>query len=209
MTDTHLTYTSRYESVLRHLEGPLCGLICDHVKGEPRIDRVTVRAKSVQRFVAKSQRLDDGVPRYPEPLAQIQDQIGARIVVFYKADVIRIRDIIMRYFTAIEEAVKTPPKDEEFGYFGMHFILAFPPEAIPEWIETSDAPAFFELQIKTLFQHAWSEADHDLGYKPPEDLTSEQKRSLAFVAAQAWGADLIFDNLASELVPGYEHSKDL
>jgi ppGpp synthetase/RelA/SpoT-type nucleotidyltranferase len=24
-------------------------------------------------------------------------------------------------------------------------------------------PGFFELQIKTLFQHAWSEAERDLG----------------------------------------------
>jgi putative GTP pyrophosphokinase len=60
-------------------------------------------------------------------------------------------------------------------------------------------PGFFELQIKTLFQHAWSEADHDLGYKPGDQpLTSEQKRLIAFTSAQAWGADHIFDQLFRE-----------
>ena len=57
-------------------------------------------------------------------------------------------------------------------------------------------PAFFELQIKTLFQHAWSEADHDLGYKPGANmLTSDEKRMIALTSAQAWGADRIFDQL--------------
>lgn len=55
--------------------------------------------------------------------------------------------------------------------------------------------SFFELQIKTLFQHAWSESEHDLGYKPTTTLSSDQKRRLAFTAAQAWGADQIFDEL--------------
>jgi putative GTP pyrophosphokinase len=178
-------------------------LIADHIAGEPRVDRVTVRAKGVDRFLQKAAKEDGSALRYPEPIAQIQDQIGARIVVFYKSDVIRLRDKVLRYFTKIEEAVKVPAKDEEFGYLGLHFILSLPTDVIPEGIIVSDAPAFFELQIKTLFQHAWAEADHDLGYKPSEQLSRDQRRSLAFVAAQSWGADLIFDDLASQLIPGY------
>ncbi|MCL5802016.1 MAG: hypothetical protein M1283_05805, partial [Gammaproteobacteria bacterium] len=62
-----------------------------------------------------------------------------------------------------------------------------------------DVPNLFELQIKTLFQHAWAEAEHDLGYKTSNSLTSLQKRKIAFTAAQAWGADQIFDELYREL----------
>ncbi|WP_244619298.1 hypothetical protein [Rhizobium sp. 18055] len=70
---------------------------------------------------------------------------------------------------------------------------------MPDW--PSDlVPNFFEIQVKTLFQHAWSEANHDLGYKPESDrLTSDQNRLLAFASAQAWGADRAFDELFIDL----------
>jgi GTP pyrophosphokinase len=59
------------------------------------------------------------------------------------------------------------------------------------------------LQIKTLFQHAWSEANHDLGYKPAlAPVGVEDERRLAFTSAQAWGADHIFDELYSERASG-------
>jgi ppGpp synthetase/RelA/SpoT-type nucleotidyltranferase len=61
-------------------------------------------------------------------------------------------------------------------------------------------PQFFELQIKTMFQHAWSEANHDLGYKPESgELDPEHLRLLAFTSAQAWGADMVFNDLSVEL----------
>ena len=60
-------------------------------------------------------------------------------------------------------------------------------------------PEFFELQVKTLFQHAWAEANHDLGYKPEgKELDQESKRLLAYASAQAWGADRVFDELFQE-----------
>jgi ppGpp synthetase/RelA/SpoT-type nucleotidyltranferase len=52
--------------------------------------------------------------------------------------------------------------------------------------DRSKTPQFFELQVKTLFQHAWSEAEHDLAYKPSEPITPHQQRQIAFTAAQAW-----------------------
>ena len=51
-------------------------------EGYPRIDRISVRPKSVERFVGKAEKQTEGRPKYTDPLNQIQDQIGARIVTF-------------------------------------------------------------------------------------------------------------------------------
>jgi putative GTP pyrophosphokinase len=160
----------------------------------PRIDRISARAKSVDRFVAKANKRDNaGKLKYDDPLNQIQDQIGARIVCLYLQDVDVISSCISEYFNNIEHRTVEPDEQSKFGYFGKHFILHFPDETIEPGF--MPVPAVFELQIKTLFQHAWSESEHDLAYKPIGDISPDFQRKIAFTAAQAWGADQIFSEL--------------
>ncbi|MFW7355996.1 MAG: GTP pyrophosphokinase [Brucella sp.] len=201
-------YRARYEKVLLPLSLSLSELLTELLSGQKRIDRISARAKSIERFVAKAGKLtDQNVPKYENPLAQIQDQIGARVTVFYKSDVESIREVLMRYLRPVESRELVPASEWEFGYFGWHSVCLFPAELIlPDW-STDLVPNFFEIQVKTLFQHAWSEANHDLGYKPESDrMTSDQNRLLAFASAQAWGADRAFDELFSELHRSGKHS---
>jgi len=194
-------YRTRYGTVLTPLAVSLAELIADHLNGEPRIDRIGARPKSVERFLRKAENVNAvGQRKYTAPLAQIQDQVGARVTVFYKADVERVREILLRYLRPVETKDLVPASEWEFGYFGWHSVCLFPQELIlPEW-PNECVPQFFELQIKTLFQHAWSEANHDLGYKPESGaLTPDQKRMLAYTSAQAWGADHAFQSLFCEL----------
>jgi putative GTP pyrophosphokinase len=199
MTSLKETYTLRREKVLV----PLAARIEDHLKNLfgslARIDRVSARAKSVDRFLGKATKLEDGKPKYEDPLNQIQDQVGARIVTFYASDVERVRLEIEKYFKYIESQRIVPESEKEFGYEGRHFILFVPEDLIDETVSVDESVELFELQIKTLFQHAWSEAEHDLGYKPSVKLTSDQNRRLAFTAAQAWGADQIFDEMFRQM----------
>jgi putative GTP pyrophosphokinase len=43
--------------------------------------------------------------------------------------------------------------------------------------------------VRTLFQHAYAEPQHDVAYKAKTPLTRDDKRELAWIAASAWGAD--------------------
>jgi ppGpp synthetase/RelA/SpoT-type nucleotidyltranferase len=199
-------YDVRFSDVLVPASASLETLLKSYFQGIDRIDRVCARAKSPKRFLQKSEKVRDGVRVYQDPLGEIQDQIGARIIVFYTDDVEPASQRVLKYFRHIEELRKEPASESEFGYFGRHYILALPPDCIPEGIERDDAPAVFELQVRTLFQHAWSEAEHDLAYKPIRPLTADEKRKFAFTAAQAWGADTIFQALFNDL-NGKPHSQ--
>lgn len=193
-------YKARHDAVLQPLARKLAAHLQGNVQGIPRVDRVVTRAKSPDRFIAKAAKVgSDGAHKYADPLGQIQDLVGARIIVFYLDDVEAVSKAINAYYRRIEQRDLIPESVTEFGYVGKHYILAFPEDVIDDDADRSKTPEFFELQIKTLFQHAWSEAEHDLGYKPEEPLTPLQSRQMAFTAAQAWGADQIFQSLHREL----------
>ncbi|PRG49687.1 GTP pyrophosphokinase [Burkholderia gladioli] len=203
MIDAELSreYVSRYEEILVPLAHRLSSMLADTVSGLPRVDRVSARAKDPDRFMDKALKTKDGKRKYENPLIQIQDQVGARIIVFYLSDVKIVSSEVEKYFTHIEAKEVNPDSEKEFGYVGTHYILSVPEDVYPESdADVARMPKFFELQVKTLFQHAWSEAEHDLSYKAPSPLTSHQKRKLAFTAAQAWGADQMFHELAGELI---------
>jgi len=197
-----LQYETRYTDVLRPLAADIEGFIKAHFSTAQRIDRIVTRAKSVDRFLVKATKIENGVRKYPDPLNQIQDQIGARIVTFYKSDVEFLAGQVPKFFRSVEDKALVPDSPKEFGYEGRHFVLFVPEDVLDEAAHQRGAPVFFELQIKTLFQYAWSEAEHDLGYKPETPLTIDQKRRVAFTAAQAWGADQIFDELFAEVSRG-------
>lgn len=195
------TYARRFADVLSPLAESLQAHILDHLKKEPRIDRISARAKSLERFVAKAAKVDaHGCLKYSNPLDQIQDQVGVRVIVYFKSDAVRVAEVLKRYLRHVEEKALVPESEWMFGYFGIHYIFALPAEAVPPHINSDDCPRLFELQIKTLFEHAWSEANHDLGYKPLDQLSDDQKRRLAYTSAQAWGADRTFQELWDEIV---------
>jgi len=200
--DLGAAYGKRFITVLQPCADCLERLLRGYCAKLPRIDQITARAKSPDRFVQKAKKLNlDGKAKYADPVNEIQDQIGARIVVFYLPDVELVADTVRKYFALREERTVEPEQDSEFSYFGKHFIADLPGDGVPREVDRTSAPEVFELQIKTLFQHAWSESNHDVGYKPEIELSHEQRRLLAYSSAQAWGADRVFAQLFDELQP--------
>ena len=200
MTELGREYRERYDEVLKHLALAVEEQLREYFSGEPRIDRITARAKGVDSFLAKAAALDDGKLKYKEPLRQIQDQVGARIVMYYLSDIQRAAAIVEKYYRQIESKTLVPESEWEFGYFGKHYVLLIPSELASQYENKDYVPEFFELQLKTLFQHAWSEGQHDLGYKPGAfPVSPDAKRRLAYTSAQAWGADRTFEELFREL----------
>ena len=175
----------------------LVALLTTTLEGKSRIDKIAGRPKTPNSFLEKALRLDEptGAPKYPNPLTDIQDQIGLRVVVHYKSDVSPVREAVLMEFREIEDAPREQPRPDIFGYEAHHFVCIIPPDLIALY---KPPIPFFELQVSTLFQHAWAQANHDLGYKPQISLDYDRRKRIAWAAAQAWGADEIFHNLWAE-----------
>ena len=168
----------------------------DFLEGKAKIDRIKFRVKDPTSFVRKA--IDP--PAYSNPISEIEDQIGGRVIVVYKSDVKIISDLITRNFNAIESSNKRPSKDAEFGYESTHLILSIPPHLKPSgWSKLGDVPITFEAQIRTLFMHAWAEPSHGLEYKSASELPRDLLRELSWIAASAWGADQALDRIRSKL----------
>ena len=126
MSELLQEYQVRYDVVLRSLSAHLGAHIQRSLEGLPRIDRISARPKSVDRFMAKAGASVEGKPKYDEPLDQIQDQIGARIITFYKSDVAVVSREILKFYRPIESKDLLPDSEWEFGYFGKHHVLLVP-----------------------------------------------------------------------------------
>ncbi len=179
----------RLARVAKVLQQELAGLTRDR----PDCVMVMARVKSVDSFRKKAAKKRRSQPRYPEPLVDIQDLIGCRVVVRGRRAVSAVVRLISSRFDPIESGPAGRYREEPayFGYEGHHLICPIS-IGLRQRHGLGDI-ATFEVQVSTVFQLAWAEMDHDLNYKNKrEPLTFNQKRRVAAAAALASTADSIF-----------------
>lgn len=161
--------------------------------GLKHVDRISFRVKGRDSFVAKAEDTEYDPP-YTEPLVEIEDQVAGRVLVHFLSDLRTVGERVLGTFNSVEQVERRPERDAEFGYESNHLICIIPPHLKPHgWNERDDIPETFELQIRTLFMHAYAEPQHDMQYKRAEDLPREIRRELGWIAASAWGADQAYE----------------
>lgn len=199
MTSDELTerFMERRPS-LEHIARAMEAEIWTALDGIEGIDRVSFRAKKLDSFLTKaSKRNEDGTLKYTHPLEEIEDQVAGRVQVLFRSTILAVRARLEEHFHAVEAVTKE--KDEfSFGYESLHLVMQIPPQVFaPGWASREDRIVTMELQVRTLFMHAWAELEHDLGYKLHESvqLTKEERKSLSWAAASAWGADQEFERV--------------
>lgn len=192
-------YKARTEllgAVARNLEIELAGILTPL----PHIDRIYFRTKGVGSFVEKAQDTAlDGSPKYAHPLEEIEDQIAGRVLVFYRSDIAAVLAALEGKWRKAEQEHRRPARTSQFDYETTHRICVITSDMCPpEWAALEEKPSTFELQIRTLAQHAWSEPQHAF-YKSRSGLKEASERKLYWAAASAWGMDSIWEELQQEL----------
>jgi putative GTP pyrophosphokinase len=166
----------------------------------PHVDRIYFRAKSIESFVNKAMTPGDGLAwKYEHPFEQIEDQVAGRVLVFYRSDVDAVVAALLKQLKKAEKEHRAPTAAKEFDYETTHIVCIVTPELKPAgWDALEDPPQTFELQIRTLAQHAWAEPQHGF-YKAGSGLSATQLRKMYWAAASAWGIDSIWEDMRAEL----------
>ena len=140
-----------------------------------KVHSVTARAKARSSLAQKLARPD----RSYDALWDVTDLVGLRVVTYFEDDVDRVGDVIERRFdVAFEHSVdKRKARDPStFGYRSLHYVCRFRGGDLP-------AEACFEIQVRTVLEHAWAEIEHDLGYKSPAVVPLPVRRRLHRIAS--------------------------
>ena len=124
-------------------------------------------------------------------LANLTDILGLRVITFYIDDVDKVASAVERLFTIDWENSVDKRKIHEidsFGYLSLHYICS-----IPEF------PYRFEIQMRTLLQHAWANMDHDTGYKSGVEIPRRYLRNMSRLAGMLELVDDEFSKIRIEL----------
>jgi putative GTP pyrophosphokinase len=193
-------YQPRY-SLLKSLASRLESEIHTLLRATNHVDRIYFRAKDPKSFADKCVAVDEhGQRKYQLPLEDIEDQVAGRVLVFFRRDIDIVTGKLCEAFNRAEQVRKAPKHHDAFAYESEHLVFIIPPQFVPEgWEEIAGLPTTFEMQIRTLFMHAWAEPEHDISYKAKVPLTRDEKRKLAWAASSAWGGDEVFEQVLDSL----------
>lgn len=135
-----------------------------------QIHSLEARAKDIESFGSKAQKASDAdltKPRYADPLRDITDLAGVRVIVFFPKTISGVDKCINDEFTVIEKSDKAEEliAADRFGYQSIHYLVRLKTTRtlLPEYRRFEGLTA--EIQLRTILQHAWAEMEHDIQYK--------------------------------------------
>ena len=168
----------KYEYLASRFENLLMQLLKNE---ELDVVQISSRAKTVESFLTKLKLKN----KYAEPLEQVTDLAGIRIVTYYLEDVEIVERLVRSEFTVDEERSVTKGREapDRFGYQSTHLIVSLNDKRKDqlEWKDLRDMRA--EIQIRTATQHAWAAVEHKLGYKNPDVVDAQTARQLSRLSA--------------------------
>ncbi len=131
--------------------------------------------------VKKPGSLADKLRRKPgryASLGDVTDLVGVRVITYFESDVNVVSRLLEGHFEVDwnNSSDKSKMHDpDRFGYMGVHYVVQTDPR-VPAFSELRLVGSVFEIQIRSILQHAWAEIEHDLGYKNREAVPREVSR---------------------------------
>ncbi len=194
--EVYSTELSVYESYANTLQQ----ILKTAVKKYAPFAIVESRAKTIPSFAEKALRK---AHKYNDPVHQLTDLCGARVITQTLSEVKIICDFIRDNFR-VDEANSEDKlqllEPTQFTYLSVHYVVQLKAGEllgimIPE--EIGDKKA--EIQVRTLLQHAWAGISHDRLYKNDFEVPDKWKRESNRLAAVLEEVDRDFDQFLENL----------
>lgn len=135
----------------------------------------------------------------PSGVGEVKDIAGLRLIVLFRRDAGRVRQIIRDNFDVLlEEDTADRLAEDQFGYGAVHLEVK-PKEA---WLQLPTLRRLeglgAEIQLRTASQHIWAAASHVLQYKKESHVPGPIRRSINRAAALLETVDLEFERVLAQ-----------
>ena len=169
-----------------------------------RVHSVSTRIKSRESLEGKLSRFSG---KY-EQLNQITDLCGVRIVTYLEDEVDAVAALVEVEFdrdSANSIDKRQTAEFDRFGYSSVHYVVSLKATRaqLPEYARFANLK--FEIQIRSILQHAWAEIEHDLQYKGQDAVPRELRRSFARLAGLLELADAEFMRIRDQIASYRAH----
>src|SRR4051812_44408120 len=197
------TYAAGHDDLV--LAGAEAVELVTQLLDEAGINYLTVsgRTKSVASFAEKAVRTVDGVRLYTDPLREIGDQLGVRVIIYVRDDVTAVADLLADQVVVNDDRDlgRETASEGRFGYASRHLQIALDAARVgqPAYAHLEDRNV--QVQIRTVLQHAWAEFEHDIRYKGtvPAEHAHDFDRRFTLAAGLLELADQEFTTIRDRL----------
>ena len=190
-------------TVFRDFADAVQGILREALRADDiKAASIEARAKDEESFGSKASKpseSDPEQPKYPNPLLDITDLAGVRVITFFPKTAEAAGELVQREFDVVETSDKAALLDDDrLGYKSVHFLvrLARRRLSLPEYGRYKDL--ICELQIRTVLQHAWAEIEHDIQYKTASTIPSQVRKRFTSLAGLLEIADREFQAIQDE-----------
>ena len=160
---------------------------------------VTSRVKSkasVRRKLERTDREGD--------IRSLTDILGIRIITYFRDEVDAVARLIEEEFKidaerSVDKRAALDP--DRFGYLSLHYIAQLTQNRSQLVEYRTYAGVLFEVQIRSILQHAWAEIEHDRGYKSEAEVPRAVRRRFSRLASLLELADDEFLGLRERIGP--------
>lgn len=156
------------------------------------------RVKTEKSLAGKLERSGD----YYNVFDDLTDILGCRVICFLSDEIDKIGKRVEESFVVewdLSSDKRTLIQEDAFGYLSLHYTCTLPfGDKWPDEI----CGKKFEIQIRTILQHAWAAIHHDIGYKSDFGVPRDIKRQFARLAGLLELADDEFVRARDNMV-GY------